>query len=297
MSEKMQLTREKPARIGCRPIRDADIGAVTELLVEGFPRRTAANWAHAMQQLARREVPAPYPRYGYLLEVDGTLVGVFLLIFSQCKERRSHVRCNTSALYVKDLYRGYASFLSNAAVRHKDVTYINISPSAHTYPTIEAQGFTRYTFGQIVAFPSLSPRGASSCALEFHASENYGPTLSDEERDILTAHLEYGCLAYVVMEKGKANPFIFRPRRINRGIVPASQLVYCRDVRDFARLASPLGGALARRGKMVVCLDAAGPLPGLVGKYFPDRSYPKFFKGSERSRIGDLTYSELVLFP
>jgi hypothetical protein len=38
-------------------------------------------------------------------------------------------------------------------------------------------------------------------------------------------------------------------------------------------------------------------LPGLVGKYFPDRGYPKFFKGSERPRIGDLTYSELVLFP
>ena len=298
MSEKMQLTREKPARIGCRPIRDADIGPLIELLTEGFPDRTAANWARAMQRLARREVPAPYPRFGYLLEVDDTPVGVVLLIFStQGKERGSRVRCNISSWYVKDSYRGYASLLSNAAVRHKQVTYINISPGVWTWPIIEAQGFTRYTFGQIVAVPALSPWVGNCCVRQFHAAEDYGPTLSKEERDILTAHLDYGCLAYVVMEKGEANPFIFLPRRINRRIVSALQLVYCRDVRDFVRLAGPIGRVLARRGRLLVCLDAAGPLPGLVGKYFPDRGYPKFFKGSERPRIGDLTYSELVLFP
>jgi hypothetical protein len=160
MSEKMQLTREKPARIGCRPIRDADIGPLIELLTEGFPDRTAANWARAMQRLARREVPAPYPRFGYLLEVDDTPVGVVLLIFStQGKERGSHVRCNISSWYVKDSYRGYASLLSNAAVRHKQVTYINISPGVWTWPIIEAQGFTRYTLWTDCSGSRLQPMG------------------------------------------------------------------------------------------------------------------------------------------
>jgi hypothetical protein len=298
MSDKMEMRREKPARIGCRPIRDDDVGPLIELLTEGFPRRTAANWARAMQRLAEREVPAPYPRFGYLLEVDDTPVGVVLLIFStHYNEKGSHVRCNISSWYVKDSYRGYASLLSNAAVRHKEVTYINISPGVWTWPIIEAQGFTRYTFGQIVAVPALSPWVANSCVLKFHATEDYGPTLSKEERDLLAAHLDYGCLAYVVMEKGKANPFVFLRRRLNRRIVPALQLIYCRDVRDFVRLAGPIGRALARRGQLLVCLDATGLLPGLVGKYFPGRGYPRFFKGSERPRIGDLTYSELVLFP
>jgi hypothetical protein len=297
MSDKMQVTRERPARIGCRPIRDADIGTVTELLVEGIPGRSAAKWARGMQRLARREVPAPYPRFGYLLEVDDTPVGVILLIFSrQGKASGSPIRCHTSSWYVKDLYRGYASFLSKAAVRHKEVTYIDISPGVWTWPIIEAQGFTRYTSGQILAFPALSPRVANSCVRQFHASEDYGPTLSEEERDMLIAHLDYGCLAYVVMEKDKANPFVFLPRRVNRKIVPALQLIYCRDISDFVRLAGPVGRALARRGMLLVCLDAAGPLPGLVGKYFPGRGYPKYFKGTERPRIGDLTYSEMVLF-
>jgi hypothetical protein len=301
----MQVTREKPPRVGCRPIRETDIGPLIELLIEGFPARTAANWALAMQRLAQREAPAPYPRFGYLLEVDDAPVGVILLIFStQRDERGLHVRCNISSWYVKYLYRGYASLLSKAAIRHKEVTYTNISAVAETWPIIEAQGFTRYTSGQIAAFPALSPWAANSCVRQFQAAEDYGPTLSKEERNLLTAHLNYGCLAYVVMENGKANPFVFLPRRINllprrinRGIVPALQLVYCRDVRDFVRLAGPIGRALARRGMLLVVLDAPGRLPGLVGKYFPDRGHRRYFKGTEPPRIGDLTYSELVLFP
>jgi len=79
--------------------------------------------------------------------------------------------------------------------------------------------------------------------------------------------------------------------------VPALQLIYCRDIRDFVRLAGPIGRAMVRRGKLLVCLDADSPLPGLVGKYFAGRGSPRYFKGAERPRIGDLTYSEIVLLP
>ena len=35
-----------------------------------------------MRMLARREAPAPYPRFGYVLEFDGAQIGVIVLIFS-----------------------------------------------------------------------------------------------------------------------------------------------------------------------------------------------------------------------
>jgi hypothetical protein len=143
----------------------------------------------------------------------------------------------------------------------------------------------------------LSPGVANSYVREFQTSEDYGPTLSEQERDILTAHLGYGCLAYVVMDKSDANPFVFLPRRISRRIVPALQLVYCRNVGEFVRFAGTIGRALAKRGRLLVCLDAAGPLQGLVGKYFQDSGHQRYFRGAERPRIGDLTYSELVMFP
>jgi hypothetical protein len=162
-------------------------------------------------------------------------------------------------------------------------------------PIIEAQGFRRYSFGQIIACPALNPRVANTCVRPFDTRDDYGPSLRKEERDILVAHADSGCLAYVVTEKGEANPFVFLPRRFLRGMVPAVQLVYCRDVRDFVRFAGPIGRALTRQGILFVCLDATGPLPGLIGKYFFDRG-PKYFKGREPPRIGDLAFSEMVLF-
>jgi hypothetical protein len=136
---------------------------------------------------------------------------------------------------------------------------------------------------------------ANTCVHPFDIGHDYGPTLREDEREILVSHAGYGCHAYVVAERGEANPFIFLRRHVLRGVVPAAQLVYCRDVRDFVRFAGPIGRALMRRGIPFVCLDAAGPMPGLIGKYFFDRR-PNYFKGPERPRIGDLAYSEMVLF-
>jgi hypothetical protein len=289
------MTHKTPPRIRCRPIGEADIASVIDLLSKGFPRRTRAYWEHAMRQLARREAPAAYPRFGYVLEDNGDLVGVLLLIFSTLYARgEAYVRCNGSGWYIDPAYRGYASLLLSATLRYGGVTYTNLDPSKHTWPIIEAQGFTRYSSGQVLACPALNSRVANSCVHPFDIGHDYGPALREDERDILVAHAGYGCLAYVVAERGEASPFVFLPRRL-RGFVPAAKLAYCRDVRDFVRFAGPIGRALMRRGIPFVCLDATGPLPGLIGKYFSNRA-PNYFKGPERPRSGDLAYSEMVLF-
>jgi hypothetical protein len=38
--------------------------------------------------------------------------------------------------------------LQSQAIKHKNVTYVNISPALHTRPIVEAQGFSRYGNGQ-----------------------------------------------------------------------------------------------------------------------------------------------------
>lgn len=290
------MTHDTLPRIRCRLIREDDIEGVINLLTQGFPGRTRDYWARAMQQLARRETPKPYPRFGYMLEADGTLAGVILLIFStQYAHGERQVRCNISSWYADRRYRGYASLLIAAAVRHRDVTYVNISPAVDTWPVIEAQGFSRYCFGEMIAIPALSWQVPDTRVLEFDTRQDYGPALGKEEREILHSHNGYGCLSYVVTEKYKVSPFVFLPRRILRGLVPAIQLVYCRDVREFVRYAGPIGRSLMRRGHLFVRLDASTPLAGLAGKYFPDRA-PRYFKGPDRPRIGDLAFSEDVLF-
>src|SRR5262249_23859967 len=91
----------------------------------------------------------------------------------------------------------------------------------------------------------------------------------------------------------QAYPFVFSPCKV-KGLLPSVRLVYCRRIEDFVRFARPLGKYLAWRGRPFVILDANGPIPTLVGKYFED-SRPKYFKGPMRPRFGDLAYTQLSM--
>ena len=76
--------------------------------------------------------------------------------------------------------------------------------------------------------------------------------------------------------------------------MPFAYLAYCRQVDDFVRFAGPLERFLAWRGFPLVVLDSNGPVKGLVGRYFDGA--PKYFKGPDRPRLGDIAYSERVMF-
>jgi hypothetical protein len=64
---------------------------------------------------------------------------------------------------------------------------------------------------------------------------------------------------------------------------------------DFVRFAGTLGRFLLKRGMPVFMLDANGPIEGLAGVYFAGRA-PKYFRGPAQPRLGDLAYTEAVLF-
>src|SRR5215813_5236749 len=116
------------------------------------------------RQAARRDVPQGYPRFGYMLDHQGSPVGVLLLIYSLREaDGESAVHCNLSSWYVEPAFRNYAPMLTSIAQRHKDVSYFNISPAHWTWPIIEAQGFRAYCKGLFFSFPALSRKlpGAS----------------------------------------------------------------------------------------------------------------------------------------
>jgi hypothetical protein len=87
---------------------------------------------------------------------------------------------------------------------------------------------------------------------------------------------------------------VFRPRML-KGVIPCAQLVYCRAIDDFVRFAGPLGRFLALRGTALVVIDANAPIPGLSGRYYEGKM-PKYFKGPDRPRLGDLAYTETAMF-
>src|SRR6202035_4280305 len=97
--------------------------------------------------------------FGYLLENDKIPVGVVLLLFVSFEsDEGTKMRCNLSSWYVEPAFRAHGSLLISVALRHKDVTYLNISPAKHTWSIVEAQGLRRYSAGQFLAFAALGRR-------------------------------------------------------------------------------------------------------------------------------------------
>ena len=278
----------------CRQIGEADVSAVTRLLTRGFPNRTQQFWCDALARLARREPPPGMPKYGYLLESDDEPVGALLVISSAIGEGdKRTVRCNLSSWYVEPPYRTYASLLVTHALGHKDVTYTNVSAAPHTWPIIEAQGFSRYCDGIFVALPMLKdPFGLRGVRVR-DGRELPAAPFDPAERDILRHHAEQGCLTLWCETAERAYPFVFRPRVAKRAI-PCAQLIYCSDIGDFVRFAGPIGRTLVRHRKPIVIIDSNGAIPGLLGTYRRG-SMTKYFKGPQRPRLGDLAYTEYVV--
>lgn len=252
-----------------------------------------------LHRQAAREVPNGYPRFGYMLDNDGAVAGVLLLLYtSRGDGSDAAIQCNLSSWYVDPAFRNYAPLLTRIAQRHKEVTYLNISPATWTWPIIEAQGFSSYCSGLFFSIPALS-RAAPRMTVETVAPDATTiEGLSDAEVELLTRHARYGCLSLVCRTPGGGPfPFILLPMRIRRGWIapPAMQLVYCRDIADFVECAGAIGRALIRHAKISVLIDANGPVAGLTG-FFSRARGRKYFKGPHRPRLADLTDTELVLY-
>jgi hypothetical protein len=277
-------------KVRCRQIAETDLSAVADLLTAGFPDRTLEYWRRALAALRTRAAPKGYPQFGYLLENDGAVVGVLLLIFT---ETGGKVRCNVSSWYVDPTYRQHAAPLVSSALKFKGVTYLNVSPAPNTWPILEAQGYRRYCEGQFVSLPGLSLKGLFAKVREYHPARD-AARFPTAEVALLDDHLASGCVVLTVERNGQTAPLVFLPRAVKR-LGRAMQLAYCRDTEDFTSNAGAVGRFLALRGAAVVLCDGEGPLPGLIGRFFKDRS-PKYFRGADRPRLNDLAYTEAVLF-
>jgi hypothetical protein len=282
-------------RIRCREIDAADLDAVARLLARGFPAHSIEAWACVLQRLAAHPTPAGFPKHGYLLEHQGAPVGTLLLIFSLVPTGAgAKVRCNVSSWYTEPAFRGHAALLVSRALRHKDVTYFNITPAPHTLPILEAQNYQRYCRGVYLAAPALAPRVPGARVASATPDLRPAPDLPRGEVELLLAHAGYGCLSLICSAEGQRHPFVFLPRK-RLGWIPYAHLVYCRELDEVVRFAGPLGRFLLWRGLPLVALDANEPVAGLVGRYTVSAS-PRCFRGPDRPRLGDLAFSERAMF-
>src|SRR5262245_36175001 len=110
-------------RLGIREMADADVNSVINLLARGFPN-PRRYWEVGLGRLRTRFLPPEMPRYGYVLEADGKLVGVILLISSVRRiDDRRELFSNLSSRYVEPGFRSHATQLFKRALANKQTTY------------------------------------------------------------------------------------------------------------------------------------------------------------------------------
>jgi hypothetical protein len=282
-----------PPRVSWRQIEEADLAGVVGLLARGFPVRDLAYWQRAFARLRAHRGPPALPRYGYLLECGGAPVGAVLTIGSvRPPGDKPAILCNLSSWYVEPAFRAYAPLLISAALRHRDVTFVNVSPAPHTIPIVEVQGFVRYSEGQYVAVPVLAPAPGVEVRLQ-EGDEAPKASCDPVELELVRSHRTYGCVTLWAMTPDRAFPFVFLPRRVS-GVIPCAELVYCPSLAAFIRFARPIGRALLRRGRAFVLIDAPAPIAGLPGHFFAGKRR-KYCRGAP-PRIGDLAYTEIPMF-
>jgi hypothetical protein len=276
-----------------REICPGDIDNIANLLASGFRNRKRCFWQRALTRLSQHPTPPGYPRYGYLLECNGTPVGAILTVYSTIVVAgQAHIRCSMSSWYVQPTFRVYGSQLTSHIFQQKEVSFVNITPDPTTFPLLEAMGYRRYCRGRFLAVPALSA-SVPGVRVQIAAPDILtGDDLSPSDTQLLLDHQNYGCISVICSATDRRHPFVFQPHR--KAGLPFAFLVYCRDLEHFVHLAGPLGRFLGLRGIPLIIADANGPIAGLVGRYCD--GFPKYFRGPNQPRLGDWAYSERVLF-
>jgi hypothetical protein len=216
-----------PINVRPRQINEADIPEVVNLLTRGFGReRSRGFWESVFAGLGRRRVPAGFPRYGYVIESDGRLVGVLLMIFSTSwKDETASVRCNGSSLYVDPSFRIYAPLLTSRQFKDKSVTVLNVTAARYTYRMVEASGFTKYSNGVFFAIPAFSQMPSEKVRIIGVHDEPDAP-FNRHDRELLLEHAD--CLSITAVQASAVCTIdLFQWRRGFCPLCPAHRVVSC----------------------------------------------------------------------
>ncbi len=272
----------------CREIEVGDLDGVADCLGRNLPRRSRAFFRRWLADLAN------WPRFGHLLEADGRVVGAILeIVHASPLDGAPPPRCNFSSWCVDPHYRGFALALPKRAFADKTMTYLNLTPTAHTLRVIEALRFSCFAAGAMLATPLISPGAPGARLIRFDREAPEGRALSAWERAMLEDHARLGLDALIGVLDGAATPFVLKIWPLWRRLPPAAELIYARSESDVAAFARALGRHCQKKGRWRLIVGANGPIDGLAGR-FRAGYHPRYVRGPCTPATTDLAYTELI---
>ena len=275
----MTFEPQQASRVCCRPIAESDLDGLADLLTRGIPRSTRDHWIRGFSRWKVLPVIEDVPRYGYMLDGRFGPVGAVLLLSSR---RGGQILSNLSSYYVDPQWRSQADHLISAATKLEHVTYLNASPAPQTWRTLQSQGFVPYNFGRSFFF-ALPGRGAGSEVIPDDLAE----------AQLLHDHRAMGWISLTVEKDGILSPFVLKPRRLDKSPATVMDVMFCRGAEDLRRCAPALVRYFLPRGALGFVID--GDMEGLLSHYVEGKE-PRYFKGPYRPILGDLAYTEKVIF-
>jgi hypothetical protein len=273
-----------------REITDDDLEAICELLIEGFPLQSEGYWTRGLANLGSLRAVEGFPRYGYLLDADDAAQGVLLTITSD--HGVDGVRTNLSGWYVREGYRHFATFLFQHALKLKNTTFLNTSPSARVLPIVKAFGFEPFTSGVMMLDLRRAIRGRSSRGGVQRLGIGDLDDLSEPEGVIAEDHLRMGC-DVLWLETDVQGGLLIHRRKWIRRFLPCSQVILA-DPGLMTELAGPVMRALAIRGSVLALCDVDHTPEAAIKRVFPQGI--RYFKGADAPPVANLSYSEFAVF-
>ena len=243
------MLASKRPDVRCRLIEETISRPSIDCLRRGFPYRRRAYWVRAMARMAERPAIEGFPRYGYLLEAAGGVVGVILVIYSRHADAAgAGVRCNLSSWCVDKDFRGYALVLhaDGGQARGRDLRqYFARRPYAARRSRRSVSSDFATARSSSRRFCRRAPRYSRRRALQpMRPNRRFCRKASARS---LAEHAALGCRALVCVEDGVAYPFVFQRRAAFHRLVPCQQLIYCRSMDEFVRFAGSIGRYLLLR--------------------------------------------------
>lgn len=287
---------ESNMTVSVRAIRGGDLPAVGEFLHTYLnPRISAQTWATV--PIVPWQTSAP--NYGFLLEDNNEVVGVYLAFYSnRIINGRDEPFCNLGAWCVRNEYRAHSIRLMKALLAQKGYTLTDLSPSGPVVPLNEKLKF-QYLDTATVLIPALPyPAWPSPITVTIdpaHIERN----LNEVQLQLYRDHAHTAAANHILITKGRETCYVIYRRDRRKNMPVFVSILYVSNPDLFAMAIPQLSRHFLLRHRILAILAELRIIihrPKLSKLLSTPR--PKMFRSSHLGPDQiDYLYSELVCVP
>jgi len=272
----------------------ADFDRVYPLLLDfNLPATTRDDWA----LLFANNWKSPEDFCGYLLLDGGEVSGFLGLLFStRTIDGKLERFCNMTSWIVREPYRPQSLRLLFEALKLKDLTITNFTPSTTVAAILRKVGFTELKNSQRLLFPNPVAAISSSryrCTFELDAIRQ---PLNENDRTIFDDHRNLPC-RHVLVSSEKDYCYLVLKNRIHRHL-PVARVHYASNPAVLSDAIDSVRNKICWKLKLAGLIVDDRYLGGVKLKFAAEypQQCPTFFRSRTVGEDDiDTLYSEMIL--